>query len=316
MRDVRSVRLAVLFLGILAASTLGCAGLSAGSGEQPGPRIGLVSNTLDWGTQMTAMQQRSRDLGAGWLREEFRWKEVEPVRGARRWARLDRLVESATTQRLRLLPLLIKVPSWVARDQTTLPRDPRRFATFARDVVRRYGPDGAFWKANPQLDERYAIEWFEVWNEPYLPQFSAGRPDPGRYARLLRATGNAIHAAHPRARVLAAVEDEWKTRTGSFRKWIADMYEAVPELGEAYDGVAVHPYTPGAPLGTSAGQISKDLRRIELIRADLRRVDGPANQLWITELGWPTCAQRPACVSRAAQARYLRQTIEDRKSVV
>jgi len=310
MAGMHRLRLAVLLLGVLTAVTLGCgAGGDADAGPRI-PRVGLIANTLGWGTQMGMMQDRSRDVGARWLREEFRWSDVEPVRGARRWARLDELVASATTRRIRLLPLLFGTPRWAARDQTAIPADPRRFAAFSRDVVRRYGPDGAFWKANPRLDARYAMTWFEVWNEPYLPQFSAGVPDAGRYARLVQAAGNAIHAAHPQARVLAAFEHEWKTPTGEFRNWVKDMAAAVPDLAETYDGAAVHPYTPGAPLGTSPRAVSKDLRRITLIRDDLRATGGPANELWITEIGWPTCAQRPACVSRDRQARYLQQAID------
>lgn len=306
--EMRRLRLLVLLAAALTLGTLGCAA-SDGEPLPTVPRLGLVSNTLDWGTQMAAMQRRSRDLGAGWLREEIRWNEVEPVRGTRRWARTDRLVASATRRGLRILPLLIGTPRWAAPDPTTIPTDPRRYAAFARDVVRRYGPDGAFWRANPDLDRRFAMAWFELWNEPFLPQFAADRQDAGTYARLVQAAGNAIHAAHPRARVLAAMEYEWKTPDGTFRRWVRDVHAAVPELAESYDGVAVHPYSPGAPIGTAAAGASKDLRRMELIREDLRAVGGPTDQVWITEIGWPTCPQRPACVSRAQQARYLEQAI-------
>src|SRR3954464_10047112 len=86
-----------------------------------GVRIGLTVNTLDWGSHQLREQRRARAGGARWLREEIRWSDVEPIRGARRWARYDRLFTNAARARMRILPLLVSTPRWAGATHITLP---------------------------------------------------------------------------------------------------------------------------------------------------------------------------------------------------
>jgi hypothetical protein len=194
----------------------------------------------------------------------------------------------------------LDTPRWAGATTTSIPSEPARYARFTADVVRRYGPGGAFWHRHPEFAP-LAPAWFELWNEPYLPQFSGGHVNPARYARLVAAAGAAGHRANPQARFLLAAETTWAGRTGR-RDWVADLYTAVPGLTTSYDGVAVHPYTRGAPID---GDPATDFRRISSIAGALTTAGAPRRPFWITEIGWPTCSARPACVSEKRQARYI-----------
>ena len=269
-----------------------------------GVRLGLVDNTLDWGTRQAREQHRAYQQGARWLREEIRWREVEPRRGAAHWARFDRLFTNATRQRLRLLPLLVDAPSWAVATRGALPRDPAAFAQFTAAVVDRYGPGGEFWQAHPGLDARVAPTTFEIWNEPDLAQSSGGRPDPERYGRLVEAAATAGRKANPRARFLMAASLGYNSPGGGARSWTADVLDAVPGVGKVVDGLAVHPYTEGSPA--AGPRVTRTgFRRIDAIRAEFAAIAGRALPLWITEVGWSTCSARPVCVSEPHQARYL-----------
>ncbi len=181
-----------------------------------------------------------------------------------------------------------------------------RWQRFVRHVVGRYGPDGRFWREHPELDGGLAMRTWEVWNEPYLPMFSAGGVDPAAYARLVRATVEAGTAVNPDTRYLAAVEMSYVAADGTHRNWAEDMFAADAGLGRLLGGVAVHPYTPGSPFLENPDDQEASFSRINTL-LDIARRNGVTTRrpLWVTELGWSTC---PNCISQAQQALYWRQS--------
>jgi hypothetical protein len=143
--------------------------------------------------------------------------------------------------------------------------------------VERYGPDGAFWRENPQLPALPIRAW-EIWNESNIVSFSA-RPDPRRFARLLRISGRAIHRADPGAKAILGglfgrpLQVPPNVASGDF---LARMYKA-GRVKPFFDGVALHPYVADAKA--MAGQL-RNLRRI------MRNNNDAGSTLYITELGW------------------------------
>ena len=271
---------------------------------KPAAAIGVTANSLDDAVGPT--QDAVRRLGVGWIREELRWSEAEPVRGRLDWSRFDRVVLAAAHRRLRVLPLLIRTPRWLAVHPMTLPPSLALWSRFVRGAVARYGPRGAFWAAHPGLDGRLAMGTWEIWNEPYLRAFSYPTPSPARYASLVRATVTAGREVSPGSRFLMAAELTWTARDGEARPWIDDLFAAVPDLGRYVDAIAVHPYTRRSP-DDDRGPANSRFDRFEDLRTQLAGHGAGDVPVWLTEIGWSTCTARPPCVLPATQARYLRR---------
>jgi Glycosyl hydrolase catalytic core len=177
--------------------------------------------------------------------------------------------------------------------QGQIPADPAPFAGWAAGFVRRYGP-----RAGGQCT------WLEVLNEPYWTNFSGGRADPERYARLVRAVALATRRVDRGVRILAAADLTWAgTGPQDATPWIKPMARAVPKLSRYVDGVAVHPYTADDPRTCSSTQ-RWCFNRLLSIRRRLEAV-GIHAPLWITEVGVATCPSGPSCQSLDEQRAWM-----------
>ncbi len=315
MRRSRLIRLlaSVAVASLLAGAALvGCAG-EAGSvtvtvprppAGAPPLRAGIVINALDAGPSRGRELARARALGVRWIREELRWGAIERSPGHYRWNRFDALLTAATRARLHVLPLLLGTPWWAGDDWFALPGNPARFGTFAAHAAARYGPGGTFWRSHPRLDARYAPQWFELWNEPYLEHFSTDGVDPARYAAMVRAATVDGRAANPATRWLMEADLTYLDAAGGRRRWLEAIAAADPELMRLVDGVAVHPYMFGSPDDGSV-PLEFNFDRIDAIADVLARLGAGKVPLWITELGWSTCDKRPDCGSETDQATWL-----------
>jgi polysaccharide biosynthesis protein PslG len=267
-------------------------------------QVGLVADSQGMGDEAGSRQDKALPAGVKWLREEFKWGKIEPSNDQWDFHDYDVVMAEAAKRGLNVMPLLHGTPDWAGGDQS-IPEDPSEFAEFTAQVVKRYGPAGSFWAAHPELPKLPA-QWYEVWNEPYY-KFSAGnRVDPARYARLFKAAAQAGKAADPATRWLVASEFEIQTYTGKWVEWPRAMVEAVPDLGQWADAIAVHPYAKHQAPGTPFGDYANDkFLRLNLIR-DLFRRAGVDKPYWITEIGWSTCTSGSPCVdSEARQAANL-----------
>ncbi|HEX2016750.1 MAG TPA: hypothetical protein VGN69_08655 [Solirubrobacteraceae bacterium] len=292
-------------VGMLFLAACGGGQAARASALAPSLHIGLVDNTLDYGPGGGREQDAARQTGARWLREEFRWSEVEPHPGRLHWDRYDQLVLSAARRGLHLLPLLIASPRWESSAALRLPVHSARFARFAAAVARRYGPHGAFWRSHRQVDGRLAARRLEVWNEPYYLSSSVGGVAPARYARLVRAAAISVARANSRVSLLLAADTTYIAPDGRVLNWLDALYRAVPDLSRYYAAVAVHPYSDGPPDQYTPPSTRGQFSRIDELRRTLADHGAGAKHLWITEVGWSTCPRGPRCVSEAQQADYL-----------
>jgi len=246
----------------------------------PGFIVGISPQTpaddVDYGLMARAGLQS--------LRLPLNWSNVEdrsPFYAEPDWSGFDHSVALAARHGMRVFPFVWGTPAWVAPEQRIEPvRDGwarRAWASFLRRSVRRYGPYGDFWRENPELPA-YPIRAWEIWNEQNIITFAAN-PDPGRYARLLRAAGRAIHAADPGAEVILGglfgrpLQVPPNVASGAF---LNGVYRA-RRVKRFFDGVALHPYV--ADAGAMRPQI-RNLRRIMGIHHDA------GTPLYVTELGW------------------------------
>jgi len=224
------------------------------------------------------------EAGIKSLRLPLGWESVErqsPYWSPPDWSDFDRSVALAAEYGMRVFPFVWGTPSWVAGRPGIEPVRTawagRAWASFLRQAVQRYGPYGSFWRENPELPFLPIHAW-EIWNEENIVTFSP-RPDPSRYARLLRIAGRTIHEADGGAKVILGglfgrpLQIPPNVASGDF---LNGVYRA-GDVKPFFDGVALHPYV--ADAGAMEPQI-RNLRRIMRLHRDA------ATPLYVTELGW------------------------------
>lgn len=136
------------------------------------------------------------------------------------------------------------------------------------------------------------VEAWEVWNEPNLPQFWRGGPDPARYARLLNASYDAIKRANPAALVVF----------GGTSFVDIPFTKAVYREGVRFDVMGVHPYE--WPLTSPPGTTATGFAALPELRKLMRR-HHHWQPVWLTEYGWPGGAYQAEVLALAAELRYV-----------
>jgi polysaccharide biosynthesis protein PslG len=270
--------------------------------------LGVVSDDAFWGTDADPDGSNSLAVavaaGARVLRQSFSWSIIEREAARYDFSLHDHFVANAARAGLGVLPILIDPPPFRssrpatgARRGVYPPASNAEFAAFAQLLVRRYGPDGGFWRANPQLPQTPIRSW-EVWNEPNLPQFWATGPDPAAYAVMLKPVYTAIKAVDPGARVVSAGINSSSQGIGLV-PFLRGMYSAGAK--GSFDALGLHPYQPGSDLVVD---------EIGLAVRELRRAGDDARVL-ITELGWASGgpARRAMVVGERGQAALVRRTL-------
>jgi hypothetical protein len=197
------------------------------------------------------------------------------------WSQFDWAVRLAAERRISVFPFLYGSPGWVASEASVLPVGSawQRWAwsTFLRDAVGRYGPRGTFWEENPDLPFRPIRKW-EIWNEENIVTF-AQHPDPMRFARLLRLSGQILHRADPGSKVIVGglfgrpLQTPPNVQSGPF---LSQIYRS-RRVKQYFDGVALHPYV--ADVDAMRAEIV-NLRRVMHVHHD------SSTPLYVTELGW------------------------------
>jgi hypothetical protein len=190
------------------------------------------------------------------------------------------------------------------------PRNVGDYATFARAVVERYGTDGSFWRARPDLPRR-PLGAVELWNEPWGYWFWKPNPDPAAYARLVRAAATAIRAAKPDTKILMSGDTLAIRSDGRGVKWLDAVLAADPGLRSLFDTYSTHAYpSPRArgPLDTTSGPEYR-FNRAHLTRETAAKYQAE-KPIWITEVGWSTASAASDTVSEATQATYVGQAVD------
>ena len=207
-------------------------------------------------------------------------------------------------------------PTWVVNglDQTGCkpvscglfaPRSPaalQEWQRFLREAVERYGPDGEFFAAHPELPVVPITTW-QLWNEQNSFSFYKPKVDVNSYANLVTAGAQAIHAVDPSARILLGGmfgtpggEDDPKSFAWNY---LRRLYR-VPGIAGQFDGVSVHPY---------AARLTKVIDQVKLMHREIVRAHDPA-EMWITEVGWSSgTGDNPLERGAQGQATRLRETM-------
>jgi hypothetical protein len=193
----------------------------------------------------------------------------------------DREMKLAAEHGIRIFPFVWGTPEWVAPEPIDQPiASPFQlgaWGSFLRKAVDRYGPDGSFWLAHPELDYLPIREW-EIWNEENIVTFS-NTTNPLAYAKLLRESGQVLHAVDPGSKVIVGglfgrpLQIPPNTSSGDF---LSRLYRS-KNVKSYFDGVALHPYV--ADASAMRPQI-ENLRRVMKVHHD------SGTKIYMTELGW------------------------------
>ena len=218
-------------------------------------------------------------------RADSDWAGTEPkapVRGRHTydWGYNDLIVSEMASARLRWEPTLAFAPRWAEVHRSNVlhltsgrviaylpPASNATFASYATAFMKRYGPRGAFWKANPKLPY-VPVTTVEVWNEPDNIHDWGTDINLSDYARMYEAVRTAVHRVDRGARVqtggLAWTESSLPRLLKAFR-------------GKPMDAVAIHPY--GATPAESI-KVARDAL------ADMRRYGRGQTPVSANEYGW------------------------------
>lgn len=229
-----------------------------------------------------------QEAGIYSVRLPLNWAAIEPQNPAfteRQWEGFDREVRLAAEQGLEIFPFLTSSPPWVSPVGIDLPVanawQRRAWASFVRAAVRRYGPNGSFWREEEEEGSELPylpVRRWEIWNEENIVTF-ASRPEPARFAVLIRIAGRIIHREAPGSKAILGglfgrpLQIPPNVASGDF---LSRLYRA-RNVKPFFDGVALHPYVADAQ---AMGAQLRNLRRI------MRHHHDGATPLYVTELGW------------------------------
>ena len=244
-------------------------------------------------------------------RQNLLWSGVEKTRGRYTWRRYDDLFTKAAVGNVRIFPVLIGSPAW-ARFKPQYPPNTtagrKAFYEFSKAAAKRYGPNGTFWRGKPYPRSVRPVYW-QVWNEPNLPNYWNGKVDPPAYGRMLKYTSVAAKAGDPEVRIVSAGLPQTSCRAGPcIDDFLRDMY-TVPDIGRWIDAVAVHTY---------ADDYHGIFYRLRLARNQTISSLGRSKKLVVTEFGWGTGGHHPSfTTTERGQASRLRgayrEMIENRR---
>ena len=259
------------------------------------------------------------ELGASVVRVDIHWDWLEWTGpGVEQWdgnqvQRLDDFLDAANRRDLRVLAVVMDTPCWTSSDPAKVcsasrtaynwrepPKNTEDFADFLARLVTRY---------------RGRIRYWEIWNEPNLPQFWT-HPDPVVYTRLLRSVYPSIKACDPNAVVLAGALAPIEPGAPGIDSvaFVDAMYRA-GALG-FFDALSFHPYTNGQPptADQRGWRAHSFIRSVPALHAAMLRAGDP-RPIWLTESGWATTPPSsrppfgPSFTSEADQATFLTEEV-------
>ena len=250
-------------------------------------------------------------MGFNWIKQQIEWAVYEPSKGNYQWGELDRLVNSAQANGVKVLFSVLRSPAWANSSPDGPPRNFNDLGDFLAALAGRY---------------KGRVQAYEVWNEQNLAREWRGHNlSASDYVQLLRISYNRIKAADPDAVVVAGALTPTGVNDPSIaiddRLYLRQMYEA--GLRGVCDAVGVHPsgfanppdsHWPDA-ISAAPSHNNHPSFYFRNTMEDYHNImaeygDG-GKQLWPTEFGWAvTSSPQPgyeyaAYNNESTRAQYL-----------
>jgi polysaccharide biosynthesis protein PslG len=240
-----------------------------------------------------------KELGAGWVRIDVSWDDIEIAKGEYNWNRSDEPIREAHARGLKILANINGTPKWANNhsEPNVAPNNSDDWKDFCGKVVQRY---------NGSESGLPRIDIFGIWNEPDGAGLKASANDPNRgnpelyINRILRPCSEAIRRSRPDA----------KTAGPELASETDFMQKLVSSAGDALDLYTIHKYSD------DPSRVVAHLESIRSIIENSPRSRG--KDIWLTETGWSTKSASRCWFdtvddsTQAARSRQLLGHIESR----
>ena len=285
-----SVLIPLAFPGRSAASIYHAARLIPNTEVNPlGANFFLHREVEEWKLRKTL--EMASEAGLGWVKQQFPWEEIEPVRKGEfydervrssSWEKYDRIVALCEEYGLQIIARLDRPPVWTRADNTYRERPPddlEDYGDFVYAFVDRY---------------RGRIRYIQIWNEPNIfPEWGNRPVDPEGYVDLLRTAYQRAKEADPSVYVLSApLAITLGQAHPEPEKWISmneiqfleEMYEAGAK--QYFDILSANAFGLGSPPEQPPDPRVLNFRRVLLLRAVMERNGDADKAIWFNEYGW------------------------------
>jgi hypothetical protein len=257
---------------------------AAAEAARPKAFVGTVSNetyeSLGYMYRPGSID-RIAESGVGTLRQTFDWSYLRNG-DSLSWDMLDRFIGGAARRGIRILPVLFNPPAHLTTMPSPPPErgfwptiDPATMGRYGAMLAARYGTNGSFWAAHPNIPRLPVTSW-QIWNEPNLEFYWRPTQDVRGYVAMLRSASEQIKAVDPAAEIVSAGLPNSRIATAiSPFVYVRRMLRA--GAAGSFDTLAVNGY---APTGKRVIKLVRRFRKL-LNRNGARKI-----ALRVTEFGW------------------------------
>ncbi len=254
-----------------------------------GANFFLTREVEDWKRDLTL--QKAAEGGLGWVKQQFAWEEVEPVRkgefidpatGTNSWNKFDEIVSACERHGLQIVARLDRPPDWTRQDNTYKERPPDNFedyGDYVYEFVKRY---------------RGRVDYIQVWNEPNIfPEWGNQAVNPKEYVQLLRIAYRRAKEANPNVVVLSAPlaitlgqphPEPGKWMAMSDLLFLEEMYQEGAR--DYFDIYSANAFGMDLPPDDPPDANTLNFQRVSLHREIMERHNDNDKPIWFNEFGW------------------------------
>lgn len=243
------------------------------------------------GEELRRLLDLAQAARIGWIRIDFVWGWVEPVKGTRSYDGYDEIVRAARARGIEVYASLGGTPAWATDGPVGIgvPRDVADWRAFVAETARHF---------------RGRVKAWGIWNEPNLAEFWAGTRT--QYVDvLLVPAALEIRKADPDALVCGPDLAHLTSGGANWHGWLLDVLK---RAGTYLDVVAHHVYdadgngdvTRKLDASTTFGGNPDYWDIVAPSVREVLQVAGASQPVWLTETGWASSE-----VGEAMQSRYL-----------
>lgn len=199
--------------------------------------------------------------GAGWVRMDFLWEEIEPQAGNFKFDKYDGLVDLLSRNDIGILAILEYSADWAKScpEWNCPPRENKLFVDYAVRVIERY---------------KDKIKYWEIWNEPDSHTYWANQDGLKSYCALLKEVYIAAKKIDPDCKIL----------NGGLAKGLSSVNRLYDNGAKDYfDILNIHIFEN--PL--QANSIKAVTVYPKLAYKVMSRNGDSHKKIWITEIGCP-----------------------------